>query len=208
MFWVLFCFVFNILFIYSWETQTERERDRGRDTGRGRSRLHAGRPTWDLIPGLQDYTLGQRQAFNHWVTLGSPTLSIFFKFKDVLCNIKIWLDVLYFIWQTYLASKNNLKSWLIVTQLFSKTVLLIPILSESYYVIFILIVWCTDSFIISNLGIPGWRSGLAPAFGPGRDPGDPGWNPMSGSRCMEPASPSAYVCLCLCLSLSLCAYHK
>ena len=23
-------------------------------------------------------------------------------------------------------------------------------------------------------GIPGWRSGLAPAFGPGRDPGDPG----------------------------------
>ena len=24
----------------------------GRDTGRGRSRLHAGRLTWDLIPGL------------------------------------------------------------------------------------------------------------------------------------------------------------
>ena len=23
-------------------------------------------------------------------------------------------------------------------------------------------------------GIPGWRSGLAPAFGPGRDPGDRG----------------------------------
>ena len=42
-------------------------------------------------------------------------------------------------------------------------------------------------------GIPGWRSGLAPAFGPGRDPGDPGLNPTSGSRCMEPASPSAYV---------------
>uniref|UniRef100_A0A8C0MPK2 Mitochondrial calcium uniporter regulator 1 n=1 Tax=Canis lupus familiaris TaxID=9615 RepID=A0A8C0MPK2_CANLF len=40
-------------------------------------------------------------------------------------------------------------------------------------------------------GIPGWRSGLAPAFGPGRDPGDPGSNPTSGSRCMEPASPSA-----------------
>ena len=29
------------------------------------------------------------------------------------------------------------------------------------------------------LGIPGWRSGLAPAFGPGRDPGDPGSNPTS-----------------------------
>ena len=53
-------------------------------------------------------------------------------------------------------------------------------------------------------GIPGWRSGLAPAFGPGRDPGDPGSNPISGSRCMEPASPSA----CVSASLSLCDYHK
>ncbi|CAK7321047.1 hypothetical protein VULLAG_LOCUS23050 [Vulpes lagopus] len=54
------------------------------------------------------------------------------------------------------------------------------------------------------LGIPGWRSGLAPAFGPGCDPGVPGSNPTSGSRCMEPASPSAYVSA----SLSLCDYHK
>ena len=53
-------------------------------------------------------------------------------------------------------------------------------------------------------GIPGWRSGLAPAFGPGCDPGDPGSNPTSGSRCMEPASPSA----CVSASLSLCDYHK
>ena len=43
------------------------------------------------------------------------------------------------------------------------------------------------------MGIPGWRNGLAPAFGPGRDPGDPGLNPTSGSWCMEPASPSACV---------------
>ena len=49
-------------------------------------------------------------------------------------------------------------------------------------------------------GIPGWRSGLAPAFGPGHDPGDPGSNPMSGSWCMEPASPSAYVSASLCVS--------
>ena len=53
-------------------------------------------------------------------------------------------------------------------------------------------------------GIPGWRSGLAPAFGPGRDPGDPGSNLTSGSRCMEPASPSA----CVSASLSLCDYYK
>ena len=54
---------------------------------------------------------------------------------------------------------------------------------------------------VLSLGIPGWRSGLAPAFGPGRDSGDPGSNPTSGSRCMEPASPSA--CVSASLSLSL-----
>ena len=70
-----------------------------------------------------------------------------------------------------------------------------------------------DAILLTSLckgtvayGIPGWRSGLAPAFGPGRDPGDPGSNPMSGSRCIEPASPSAYVSASL--SFSLCDYHK
>ena len=38
--------------------ERHRDRKRGRDTGRGSSRLHAGSPTWDLIPGLQDHTLG------------------------------------------------------------------------------------------------------------------------------------------------------
>ena len=70
--WCTDCFClfvcFKILFIYSWETQ----RKRGRDTGRGRSRLHAGSPMCDSIPGLQDHTLGQRQAPNCWVTQGSP----------------------------------------------------------------------------------------------------------------------------------------
>ena len=56
------------------------------------------------------------------------------------------------------------------------------------------------------LGIPGWRSSLAPAFGPGRNPGDPGSNPTSGPRCMEPASPSA--CVSASLSLCVCDYHK
>ena len=54
---------------------------------------------------------------------------------------------------------------------------------------------------VARFGIPGWRNGLAPAFGPGRDPGDLGSNPTSGSRCMEPASPSA--CVSASLSLSL-----
>ena len=55
-----------------------------------------------------------------------------------------------------------------------------------------------------NTGIPGWRSRLAPAFGPGPDPGDPGSNPTSGSWCMEPASLSVYVSASLSLSLSVC----
>ena len=41
-------------------------------------------------------------------------------------------------------------------------------------------------------GIPGWLSGLAPAFGPGHNPGVPGSSPTSGPG-MEPASPSSSV---------------
>ena len=52
-------------------------------------------------------------------------------------------------------------------------------------------------------GIPEWLSNLAPAFGPGRDPGVPGWSPASGSG-MEPASPSS----CVSASFSLYVCHK
>ena len=44
---------------------------------------------------------------------------------------------------------------------------------------------------------------MAPAFGPGREPGDLGSNPTSGSRCIEPASPSAYVSASLSLSVTI-----
>ena len=50
-------------------------------------------------------------------------------------------------------------------------------------------------------GIPGWLGGLAPAFGPGRDPGDLGSSPASRAPCVEPASHSA-VSLALSLSVS------
>ena len=53
-------------------------------------------------------------------------------------------------------------------------------------------------------GIPGWLSGLAPAFGPERDPGVPGSSPTSGSlrgACFS-------LCLCLCLSLLSVCLHK
>ena len=52
------------------DTHTERKRDRDR----GRSRPHAGSLMQDLIPGLQDHALGQRQALNHWATQESPNL--------------------------------------------------------------------------------------------------------------------------------------
>ena len=42
--------------------ERERERERGRDTGRGRNRLHAERPTWDWILGLQDHTRAEGGA--------------------------------------------------------------------------------------------------------------------------------------------------
>ena len=51
--------------------------------------------------------------------------------------------------------------------------------------------------------IPGWRSGLAPALGPGRDAGDPGLNLTLGSRCMEHASPSACVSASLSISVTI-----
>ena len=50
-------------------------RERGRDTSKGRSRLHAGSPTWDSIPSLQDHALGQRQAPNRCATQGSLIFS-------------------------------------------------------------------------------------------------------------------------------------
>ena len=37
-----------------------RHLERGKDTGRGRSKLPAGSPRWDLIPGPQDHTLSPR----------------------------------------------------------------------------------------------------------------------------------------------------
>ena len=64
-FWKMDIFFKGFIYLFMrTQRDRERERERGRDTGRGRSRLHAGSPTWDLIPGLQDRVLGQRQALN------------------------------------------------------------------------------------------------------------------------------------------------
>ena len=50
-----------------------------RDTERERSRLHAESPMRNSIPGLQDHTLGQRQAPNRCATQGSLFLSLFMR---------------------------------------------------------------------------------------------------------------------------------
>ena len=41
-----------------------RDTKRARDIGRRRSRLLAGSPMWDSIPGPWDYNLSQRQMLN------------------------------------------------------------------------------------------------------------------------------------------------
>ena len=47
--------------------------DRGRDTGRGRSRLPAGSPMRDSIPGHRDHDPSQRQTLSHWATQALPS---------------------------------------------------------------------------------------------------------------------------------------
>ena len=49
----------------------ERHTERGREIGRGRSRLHAGSPMWDSIPGPWDQALSRRQTLNRWATQAS-----------------------------------------------------------------------------------------------------------------------------------------
>ena len=58
------------------------------------------------------------------------------------------------------------------------------------------------------LGIPGWLSGLAPAFSPGHDPGVLESSPALGSLHGACFSFCVSLCLCLCLSLSLSLMNK
>ena len=45
-----------------------RDTERSRDTHRERSRLHAGSPTQDSIPGLHDHARGLKAVLNCWAT--------------------------------------------------------------------------------------------------------------------------------------------
>ena len=64
-------FFFFINFFYLFMIVTQRERERQRHRQREKQAPCTGSPTWDSIPGLQDCTLGQRQAPNRCATQGS-----------------------------------------------------------------------------------------------------------------------------------------
>ena len=84
----------KILFIYSWET----ERETGRDTGRGRSRLPAGSPMQDSIPGSQDHNLSWRQTLNtiHYriITQYGAQIASHLTFKLVLVSFVMASSIL------------------------------------------------------------------------------------------------------------------
>ena len=61
---LLFVNYFLNLFMYGSHRERERERERQRHRQREKQALCTGSPMWDSIPGLQDHTLGQRQALN------------------------------------------------------------------------------------------------------------------------------------------------
>ena len=82
---------------------TKREAERGRE----RSRLHAGSPIWDSIPGLQDHTLSQRQADNRWATQASHKnyFEIVSRIQKIITNdsnILFFLKILFiYSWETH-----------------------------------------------------------------------------------------------------------
>ena len=69
-------FFFNF---YLFMIVTERERERQRHRQREKQAPCTGSPTWDSIPGLQDRTLGQRQAPNRCATQGSRHWDFFYE---------------------------------------------------------------------------------------------------------------------------------
>ena len=67
-----FYYYYYFLFIYDSHTQRDRQRHRQRE----KQAPCTGSPTWDLIPGLQDRALGQRQVPNRCATQGSRGLMV------------------------------------------------------------------------------------------------------------------------------------
>ena len=86
---------------------TQREREAQRHRQSWRSRLHAGSPIRDSIPGLQDQALGRRQTFNCRATQVSlPLLFLIYVHQNSLTEIADWV-------YTILDSSINLQNKLL-----------------------------------------------------------------------------------------------
>ena len=73
------------------EREKEREREGQRHRQREKQAPGTGSLMWDLIPGLQDRALGQRQAPNRCATQGSLIVSNYL-FVYINCQRKHLLD--------------------------------------------------------------------------------------------------------------------
>ena len=69
-FFFFFFLIFFNFYLFMIVTQRERERERQRHRQREKQAPCTGSPTRDLILGLQDRALGQRQALNCWAIPG------------------------------------------------------------------------------------------------------------------------------------------
>ena len=178
---------------------TERERERGRDTGRGRSRLHApgarcGIRSWVY----QDCALGQRQVTNRCATQGS-----YIMYFNSLVGVPEWLSWLSNCFWLRSCPRQKAGAKSLSHPGIPRKYILNKFKIILYIQLCILLFKKTgilpEKFLLGSLGGAAvWRLPLA-----GRDPGDPGSNPTSGSRCMEPASPSACVSASLSLSVTI-----
>ena len=87
---LFFLYLFkDSIYLFMRGKERERERKREADTGWRRSRLHAGSPTWDSIPGLQDQALGWGRRWTAELP-GCPLL-LFLMSPAVLCYFSLLL---------------------------------------------------------------------------------------------------------------------
>ena len=157
-----------------------RHRKRERQRHRQREKQAPwGRLMWDSILGLQDHTLGQRQALK---PLSHPGCPGYLNITPKAQSMKEITDRLNFS-KNFCSVKDHVE-WKRRQAINWETVFAIH---QTYKALILRVM----------LGIPGWLSGLAPVSAPGHDPGVPGSSPTSGSL------HGACVCLCLSLSMSL-----
>ena len=89
----------NIYFIH------ERHRERGWDTGRGRSRLPAGNPMWDSIPGPWDHSLNRRQMLHDLSHSGAPSIQLLISESWACVHFSLFLCLSLYSCSLFLSNK-------------------------------------------------------------------------------------------------------